>query len=166
MRNIIKLLIFCLTIAISISCKDNNEKKLSNYESRIKLIELLQNEKFKKEFSEFRLKILDLGSEIHKNKDFIKFINSVDNEQLILLSDCENPTFRCFAYKGLIMKNYAEIRQILFKHKNDKGKVAEFHGCILEHKSVEKYMIEQLSPYSGSKFKFTKEEYKKISKEL
>ena len=53
------------------------------------------------------------------SKEFQKFISVATINNLIYLTDCDIPLVRCFAFKGLLFKEYPKIKEIVLKHSND-----------------------------------------------
>ena len=151
--------IYFLALIFLIGC--NHKSK--NYEPTTKLDSFLKNSDFSQVYYEFRNDNVGLSSGIEKSESFIKFAKETNNDVLISLTDCERPIIRCFAFKALVEKGYPNIREILFKHKND-NEFVEYTAsqCIRMNEMVKCYMMQQLHPYSDNKNKFTKTEYEKI----
>lgn len=141
--------------------------KIENYEPTTKLDSILKNDKFNQVYSEFRIHNVGLFSGIEKRESFIKFAKETNNEVLISLTECEKPIVRCFAFKALVEKDFPNIREILFKHKNDNEFVVYGASqCIRMNEMVKFYMLQQLDPYSENKNKFSKTEYERIKEDF
>lgn len=156
--------ILCVFILFALlSC----EKKIENFSPTTKLDRILKNDDFSRVYYDFRIENPYLTYLLKDQVSFIKFVNEVETNDLVLLTECEKPMIRCFAFKALIEQNYPKIREMLFRHKHDNEKVEYLAGrCIRMDISVKNYMLEQLSPFSGNKYSFNRSEYKEIQKEF
>lgn len=155
--NITRLTYFIL-LFLMFSCS-----KKENFKPTFKLETILKNEKLKKDYAEFRIDNVYLYLGIEKRKSFIKFCGQTSINDLILLTECEKPIIRCFAFKMLVEKDYSKIRELLFKHRHDNEYLDVYHPpCIRMNETVKSYMLQQLGPFSNSKMKFNRVEYDKI----
>ena len=155
--NITRLTYFILLFLI-FSCS-----KKQDFKPTVKLDAILKKEKLKNDFNEFRLDNIYLYLGIEKRQSFIKFCEQTSISDLILLTECEKPIVRCFAFKMLVIKDYSKIRELLFKHRNDNEYLDVYHPpCVRMNEMVKVYMLQQLSPFSDSKMKFNRAEYDQI----
>ncbi|PWB23673.1 hypothetical protein [Flavobacterium sp. HTF] len=156
--------VFCVLILFAfINCK----KKTENFVPTTKLDVILKKDDLSKAYYDFRIENPYLSYLLKDRASFEKFINNIRTEDMLLLTECENPMVRCFAFKALIQQNYPKIREILSRHKFDNQDVEYFSGrCIKMKISVKDYMLQQLSPYSENKYSFNKAQYKHIQNEF
>ncbi len=134
--------------------------KVESFKPTVKLDSILKNKKLNKNFADFRLDNIYLYSGIEKRESFIKFSKETNIDDLVLMTECENPIIRCFAYKMLVEKDYSKIRELLFKHQNDNETIDVYHPpCTRMNQSVKFYMLQQLEPFSDCKMRFNKGEY-------
>lgn len=152
------LLSFALLI---ISCAKDNK----NFTPTTKLENILKDKRLNKTYYEFRLEKPYLEVFIDTTKAFKKFISNTKIEELLMLTECEQPIVRCIAFKALVEKDYPEIKKILYRHKNDEEIVNVYSRCIELHTPVKSYMLELLRPFASNKNKefleMEKEFYKK-----
>jgi hypothetical protein len=140
-----------------ISC---NNKEVKSFKPTTKLDLILKNKKLSKTYYEFRIENDRLQSRVEENESFLKFINNTSIDELIIFTKCDSPVVRCFAFKALVEKKYPKIREILFEHKNDNETVIEYSPPCLQFKMpVKNYMLNQLDPFSKTKYKFNKAEF-------
>jgi len=102
------------------------------------------------------------GNEAYKNLFRIATI-----EDLVYLTDNENPYVRYYSFIALREKNYPKIKEIFFSHKNDTETINTDNGaCLKGFYSIKDLMLWALDPeYHSSKFGFSQSEYDKISKQ-
>lgn len=137
--------------------------KMEDFKPTVKLDSILKNKRLDKKYADFRLHNVYLYSGIEKRESFIKFSKETSIDDLILMTECEKPIIRCFAYKMLIEKDYPKIRELLFKHQNDSETIDVYHlPCIRMNQGVKFYMLQQLDPFSKSKMKFNRVEYYRV----
>lgn len=154
----IKKIAFLILLTFIFSC---SRKK--DYRPTVKLDSILKNEKLKKDYTEFRFDNVYLVLGIEKKESFIKFSRKASIDDLVLMTECEKPIVRCFAFKILVEKDYPKIRELLFKHKNDNEHLDVYHPpCIRMNEMVKGYMLKQLEPFSNSKMKFNRADYVKV----
>lgn len=151
-------LIFILTIFLFLSC----EKKVENFKPSITLKEIIKDEKRKKIIWDFLLKNHGINRAKNKNKELEILYDNLTEKELIQITECEITLLRCIAFKRLVETNYNGIREILFKHINDNDIISEFYCDIVFEEPVKIFMLNQLEPFSKSKYRFSKEEFEKI----
>lgn len=146
MRNI--FLMF-LTFNIIISCRNKLDSKVEN------AVNLLSQEKC----------INTVW--IEDNDSYKNLIKVATVEDLVYLTDSENPYIRYYAFIGLKEKNYPKIKEIYFKHKNDFEAISTTNGaCLNGSAEINDLMFWALDPkYSDCKYGFTQDEYDKMAKE-
>lgn len=141
-----------------VSCNTNKD-----FKPTVKLDSILNNEKSKKGYDAFRLDNVYLVLGIEKKQSFIKFSKETTIDNLILMTECEKPIVRCFAFKVLVEKDYSKIRELLLKHRNDNEYLDVYHPpCTRMNEMVKSYMLKQLDPFSNNKMKFDRVEYDQI----
>ena len=137
--------------------------KKEDFKPTVKLDLILKNEKLKKDYNEFRIDNAYLFSGMEKKQSFIKFSRETNIDELVLMTECEKPIVRCFAFKVLVEKDYSKIREVLFKHLHDNDYIDVYHPpCVRMNEMVKVYMLQQLDPFSNSKMKFNRTEYDRI----
>lgn len=138
-----------LTFSVIISCRNKLDSKVEN------AVNLLSKEKC----------INTVWAEY--NDSYKNLIKAATAEDLVYLTDDENPYIRYYAFIGLIEKNYPKIKEIYFKHKNDTEAISTTNGaCLNGSAEINDLMFWALDPkYSHCKFGFTQDEYDKMSKE-
>ncbi len=145
-RNIFLML---LTFNIIISCRNKLDSKVEN------AVNLLSHEKC----------INTVWTE--DNDSYKNLIKVATVEDLVYLTDSENPYIRYYAFIGLKEKNYPKIKEIYFKHKNDFEAISTTNGaCLNGSAEINDLMFWALDPkYSDCKYGFTQDEYDKMAKE-
>ncbi|MTH16845.1 hypothetical protein [Flavobacterium sp. LC2016-01] len=140
---------------------------MENFIPTTKLDVILKNDNLGKAYYDFRTENPYLSYLLKDRASFKKFVSEVEANNLVLLTECEKPMVRCFAFKALVEQNYPKIREILFRHKFDNQEVNYLAGrCIRMDISIKDYMLQQLSPFSGNEYSFSRSEYKEIQKEF
>src|SRR5690606_27645697 len=91
-------------------------------------------------------------------------LNVASSEDLVYLTYHRKPLIRCYAFTGLVEKNYPKIRDVFFDHLNDTvQKVYINAGHLQNHSLVRTYMMLELHPVSSkSDYKFTRPEFDSI----
>ncbi|MDQ6530757.1 hypothetical protein [Flavobacterium sp. LHD-85] len=154
----IKKIAFLILFTFIFSCS-----KKEDFKPTVKLDSILKNEKLKKDYAEFRFDNIYLFSGIEKKESFMKFSREASIDDLVLMTECEKPIVRCFAFKILVEKDYPKIRELLFRHKNDNEYLDVLHPpCVRMNEMVKVYMLQQLDPFSNSKRKFNRADYDKV----
>ncbi len=149
---IYSLLVF---FSFTISCKEKNE----NYKAINKLETLANNDSLTKSIIELRLKVNKLYKDYESDKEFKTFIKVTTIDDLVYLTDCEIPLVRCFAFKGLVVKDYPKIKEIALKHYNDVEIVKRQNYDIETTTNVFDYMLNELHPMAKTKYKLSRKEY-------
>lgn len=103
---------------------------------------------------------------LSNSKNYINLINVAKEKDLILLTDHPNPTIRCYAFQGLIEKNYVRTNSILLHHLYDNQEVkdANVMGCIKTYQNVNSFMFRKITSDTNYKYKLDPIEYLKIEK--
>ena len=153
--------ILSLTFLI-VSCGKESE----SFKPTTTLKLLLKNEKLNRTYYEFRTEKVFLESRLDTVKSFKKFVAETSVEELVSLTECEQPVVRCFAFKALVEKDYPEIRKVLFRHKSDNEIIKQYSRCIELHESVKNYMLIQLEPFAKTKYRFSRTEYDAVQKDF
>jgi len=154
----IKKIAFLILLLFIVSCS-----RKTDYKPTVKLDSILKNEKLKKDYAEFRFDNVYLVLGIEKKQSFVKFSKEASIDDLVLMTECEKPIVRCFAFKVLAERDYSKIRELLFKHQNDNEYLDVYHPpCVRMNEMVKVYMLQQLDPFSNCKMKFSRAEYDQI----
>jgi hypothetical protein len=98
---------------------------------------------------------------IREDDNYKNFLKVSTIEDLVYLTDNENPYVKYYAYLGLVDKNYSKIKEIYFKHKNDIESVYTTNGaCLKGYAHINTLMLWELNPKDTVlKYCFTKDEY-------
>ncbi|MEZ7498750.1 hypothetical protein QO200_08360 [Flavobacterium sp. Arc3] len=160
MKRIILILVFFLLF----NCAEKEEKD-KIFQPTILLKEITKNERVKKIIWNFRLTNIEINRSGKQNKEYEIFRNNLTENELLEITECEVPLLRCIAFKTLVEREYRNIRNILTRHKNDNDLVKGHYYDLLRSEPVRDFMINELSPYSNSKYRFSKKEFRKIQDE-
>ncbi len=140
-----KTLILLISI-IAISC--------NNSLSSMKVQEVVNSIKTEKKIND-----------IFESSNYKKLLSIATNNDLVILTDNENPIVRYYACKGLLERDYSEIRDVYLEHKNDKTTIYTTNGaCLINTIRINETLLLGLRPRSSSKYKFSEEEYEKECK--
>lgn len=83
-------------------------------------------------------------------------------DDLVYLTNHKIPTIRCYAFIGLMTKNYPKLKDIFLEHLKDTAVVQTRYDCVGERETVMKFMLEYFHPRSlQSKIKFNQNEFDK-----
>lgn len=139
MKKILGLLIIILLIS---SCK----KDIVLSQNEIKLIDKISKNE--------TLIDKDNSKLYHQLKD------SLTIDKLVFLTEHKNPNIRCLAFSVLAEENYPEIQDIFFDHVNDSIEYVYSDGiCGKSGIRVNHYMLLELYPTSGCKYRFNQKEF-------
>ncbi|KAF2327395.1 hypothetical protein [Flavobacterium daemonense] len=153
-----------LILLLFFSCAKKEAKK-ENFQPTILLKEITKNEKVNKIIWDFRLTNIEINRSGKQNKEYEIFRNNLTEKELIQITECEVPLLRCIAFKTLVERHYINIRKIFNRHINDYALVKGHYYDVLLSEPVKIFMLNQLSPFSNSKFKFSKKEFRKMQDE-
>ena len=105
---------------------------------------------------------------IKKDDSYKNLLKVSTIDDLIYLTDNENPYLRYYAYLGLTEKNYPKIKEIYFKHKIDIESINTTNGaCMRAFDDINKLMLWELNPKNSEcKYCFTQDEYEKEYNEI
>jgi hypothetical protein len=159
-----KRFILILTVLLLFNCAKKEEKE-KHFQPTILLKEITKDERVKNIIWDFRLTNLEINRSGKQNKEYEIFRNSLTEKELVQLTECEVPFLRCIAFKTLVERDSINIRKIFYKHINDYDLVKGHYYDVLLSEPVKMFMLNQLSPYSNSKFKFSKKEFRKMQDE-
>lgn len=160
-----KRILLAIIVLLLFNCTKKEEKQ-EEFQPTIALKYIIKNERVKKIIWDFRLNNIAINREQKQNKEYEAFRNNLNEKELIQLTECEVPLLRCIAFKTLVEKEYINIRKILNRHKNDNVLVKEYYYDVVRSEPVKNFMLNQLSPFSSSKFKFSKKEFMKMQDEF
>lgn len=98
---------------------------------------------------------------IRKDDSYKNLLKVSTIEDLVYLTDNENPYVRYYVYLGLIEKNHPKIKEIYLKHKIDIESINTTNGsCMRGFDDVNKLMLWELNPKNSEcKYCFTQDEY-------
>lgn len=160
-----KRILLAIIVLLLFNCTKKEEKQ-EEFQPTIALKYIIKNERVKKIIWDFRLNNIAINREQKQNKEYEAFRNNLNEKELIQLTECEVPLLRCIAFKTLVEKEYINIRKILNRHKNDNVLVKGYYYDVVRSEPVKNFMLNQLSPFSSSKFKFSKKEFMKMQDEF
>jgi len=109
-----------------------------------------------------------LVNQISKNKTLInkddllyhQFKDSFTTDKLVFLTEHKNPKIRCLAFSILAEKDYPDIQKVFFDHAYDSIEYVSFDGiCGSSAIKVNRFMLLELYPTSGCKYRFDKKEF-------
>ena len=158
-----KRILLTLMILLFLKCAKKVEEK--SFEPTILLKEIIKDERAKNIIWDFRLTNIEINRSGKQNKEYEVFRNELTEKELIQITECEIPLLRCIAFKTLVERDYINIRKIFNRHVNDYDLVKGHYYDVLLSEPVRMFMLNQLNPYSNSKYKFSKKEFRKIQDE-
>ncbi|MBC5863154.1 hypothetical protein [Flavobacterium turcicum] len=159
-----KRILLILMILLFFNCATKDEKE-KHFQPTILLKEIIKDERVKNIIWDFRLTNIEINRSGKQNKEYELFRNNLTDIELVQITECEVPLLRCIAFKTLVERDYVNIRKIFNRHLNDYDLVKGHYYDVLLSEPVKIFMLNQLSPYSNSKFKFSKEEFRKMQDE-
>lgn len=159
-----KRILLALLILLFFNCASKDEKE-KHFQPTILLKEIIKDERVKNIIWDFRLTNIEINRSGKQNKEYELFCNNLTDIELVQITECEVPLLRCIAFKTLVERDYVNIRKIFNRHLNDYDLVKGHYYDVLLSEPVKNFMLNQLSPYSNSKFKFSKEEFRKMQDE-
>lgn len=101
----------------------------------------------------------------YSDKQSIRYdslIQKASINDLIFLTNHKNPYLRSFSFLGLVHKNHPKVRDIFYSHKNDTAFITTGMYDMVGEETVASFMLQKLHPNSKSKFRFSKNEFKKL----
>ena len=159
-----KRILLILMILLFFNCAKKVEKE-KRFEPTTLLKEIIKEEKVKNIILNFRLTNIEVNRNGKQNEEYEIFRNELTEKELIQITECEVPLLRCIAFKTLVERDYRNIRKIFNRHVNDYDLVKGHYYDVLLSEPVRIFMLNQLSPYSNSKYKFSKKEFRRIQDE-
>jgi hypothetical protein len=159
-----KRIVLTLIVLLLFNCAKKDEKD-KHFQPTILSIEIIKNERVKKIIWNYRLTNLEINRSGKQNKEYEIFHNNLTEKELVQITECEIPLLRCIAFKTLVERDYINIRKIFNRHLNDYDLVKGHYYDMLISEPVKIFMLNQLSPYSNSKFKFSKKEFREMQDE-
>ncbi|WP_395061816.1 hypothetical protein [Flavobacterium sp.] len=151
----LKFVFFVVIITFFTSCI----KKPKEYIPTNKLEKLKKNDSLMNSIIDLRIHFDKMYKDFDSSKEFQKFISVATIDDLIYLTDCDIPLVRCFAFKGLLVKEYPKIKEIVLKHSNDVEIIKRQYYDIEITTNVFDYMLNELHPMAKTKFKLSRKEY-------
>jgi len=93
---------------------------------------------------------------------YINLMDVASNDDLIYLTDHENPVVRYFAFIGLMERNYPKTRKIYNSHKKDTEVISTSNGaCLKNSVSINSLMKDAISHESVYTLYFSRNKYHK-----
>ena len=160
-----KRILIAIMVLLLFNCAKKEEKQ-EEFQPTIALKEIIKDERLEKIIGDFRLTNIAINRKQKQNEEYESFRENLNEKELIELTECEVPLLRCIAFKTLVEKEYVNIRKILNRHKNDNVLVKGYYYDIVRSEPSKNFMLNQLSPFSNSKFKFSKKEFMKMQDEF
>lgn len=160
-----KRILLIVIVLLFFNCAKKEEKE-KNFQPTILLKEIIKNERIKDIIWDFRLTNTEINRSGKQNKEYEIFRKELTEKELIQITECEVPLLRCIAFKTLVEREYINIRKILNKHRNDNDLVKGHYYDVVRSEPVKNFMLNQLSPFSNSKFKFSRKEFTKMQDEF
>ncbi len=94
------------------------------------------------------------------SKLYSQLKDSLTIDKLVFLTEYKNPNVRCLAFSVLAEENYPEIQKIFFDHVNDSIEYVYSDGiCGKSGIRVNHYMLLELYPTSGCRYRFNQKEF-------
>lgn len=101
-----------------------------------------------------------LADFVFQTPSYLNLMTVASNDDLIYLTNDENPVVRYFAFIGLMERNYPKINQIYESHKNDTEVISTSNGaCLKNSVSVNSLMKDAISKESIYTLYFSKNKY-------
>ena len=145
-------------LMIFLSC----DKEVKTFTPTTKIESIHKNVELKDVLWNLRFEKPCLILEIEEDESFKNFLKKAGIKNLILLTECEIPLVRCFAFKALVEKRYPKIREVLLRHVNDNEMVILKNYDVELNLPVKSYMLEQLSPFSRAHNRYDEVEFAKM----
>ena len=154
------IIIFLLCVLLSSCSKKKDNFKLTN-QVQI-LVDSLSISK-----SKYKPELVFIGDDYPEaTKPYHEFIRVASTDELIYLTKYKKPNIRCYAFNGLVKRNFSGLRKIFAEHLKDTTSITlYFGGCLSDKISVMEFMVDQLHPFgSKSPEKFSRKEYNEYMK--
>jgi len=101
-----------------------------------------------------------LADFVFERPSYINLMTVASNDDLIFLTNDENPVVRYFAFIGLMERNYPKINQIYKSHENDTAVISTSNGaCIKNSVSINSLMKDAISKESIYTLYFSRNKY-------
>lgn len=157
-----KLIILILIFNVFCSC-EKEKKEIYKYNKNIKLRSEVQ-----KLVNELHIYPSISGNKTNEseNKTYKNLLDIATNQELVELTDYKSARIRCYAFRGLVEREYPKVKEIFYKHKNDVAKVSIRYSDILMPKTVNHYFLESLHPTFNQKYKLSRIEYDDLFESL
>lgn len=96
---------------------------------------------------------------------FHNLLKVASAEDLVFLTNHKAPVLRCYAFYGLELKKYPEVKEIFYDHLKDTAVVHSVYGCIGSYRTVMEIMLAEFHPATKqNKFRFSRAEYDKFER--
>ncbi|MDR6969245.1 hypothetical protein J2X31_003272 [Flavobacterium arsenatis] len=103
-----------------------------------------------------------LADFVFHTPSYINLMTVASNDDLIYLTNDENPVVRYFAFIGLMERNYPKINQIYKSHENDTEVISTSNGaCIRNSVPLNTLMKDAISKESVYTLYFSRNKYHK-----
>lgn len=98
-------------------------------------------------------------------KRFDDLLKVASNQDLVFLTKNKNAKIRCYAFNGLIINKYPELKNVFIEHLKDSSVIQTIYECTGERTTVMNFMLNYFHPKNiGVKNKFSEVEYNKYKK--
>ena len=99
---------------------------------------------------------------VFETQSYMNLMAVASNDDLIYLTDHENPVVRYFAFIGLMERNYSNINQIYNAHKSDTEVISTSNrACLKNSVSINLLMNDAISKESIYTLYFSRNKYHK-----
>ncbi len=158
MKRGLRIILICIVLS---SCSKNKH----NFKLTSKVKTLVDSLSISK--SKLTPELVFIGDDYPKvTKPYHEFIQVASTDELVFLTKNKKPNIRCYAFNGLIRRDFSGVRKIFSEHIKDTAVInLYFGGCIISKMTVMEFMIDQLHPYeSESSEKLSRKEYNEYRK--
>jgi hypothetical protein len=96
-------------------------------------------------------------------KSFNSFVKSSGIKDLLILTNHKKPNIRCYAFYGLVKRNYFGVKEIFKDHVSDSAVVLVMKAglCSADKQTVVRFMLDKLHPESLDRYKLSRPEFDK-----
>jgi len=96
------------------------------------------------------------------SEEYENLLSVATNEDLVFLTDDDDPNVRYYSFIGLIERNYPKINEIHNSHKGDEQKIFTSNGaCLRNWVSLNSLLDEAIAPESFYNLAFAENAYRK-----
>ena len=107
--------------------------------------------------------IMSVPMDLNWSPDYKTLNQLASDDDLVHLTNHENPFVKVYAFNALTNRGYKDIRKIFLKYRENTQIVETNNGaCIIDQVPLNQYLLEILSPVWKSKYCFNDREYDSI----